>query len=501
MGVAESMSFSKSDTKLPVSKQSDYGSIQSMSTKPDFTTTNNPVDEILTAIGFGPFQVLAFLMAGLTFFAFACEAIAFSFIFIELSDQWHLNGVIFAITPAVTCLTNIIGEIIFGYLGDKYGRIWPYAASAIIIFVFLVASAFSPNYIIFVILRGITSIGIGGVIDLTHLTLIEFLPVSKRGNITILTGFVQAIGYCASAGLAWWLLPSYQNGWRYFTIATSVPSLVVFIIRLILFVESPRFLVSHQRVDKAWKVFKTMASMNGKDMNSIIEKEKFYKKLSHFSDIMVSKQKKFILSKLSTVFKPPYRRRTWLLMFIFSTQGITWHGSMLFFPTLLKNLGVNPYFCTLFGFAAMVPGIALISIIIEWPEFGRKNTIIIFSASSAVLFYLFAFLQNNITIPVFTVLIFFSSGPMLNLLLTYIAENYPTEIRAMAVSIMLISNGINGMWLPFVSGYLADMSTKYSWLSPTVWGSLYTIQFIATLFLNYETRGKNLQDTFNDIRN
>ena len=459
------------------------------------------VDNILTSIGFGPFQVIAFFLAGLTYFAFSCEVLTFTFISLEVSKKWNLDGLQFAILPAVTCVTNIIGGVLFGYLADRFGRVWPYAASMLLITVFVFASAVSANYEMLIVLRGISSIGVGGIISLLHPVLIEFLPVQYRGKVTILTGLIQGIGSCVAGGIAWWLVPRYGDyGWRLFIIATAVPSLIVFIFRLIFRVESPRYLMSHNKCEQAWKTLSLMARFNKKSLEAIISKDDF---LLHNNlhmqrvntNYIDTSQGYSLLQKFTLIFKNPYKVRTLCLLIIYNTQQMAYFGSTLFLPTLLTNLKVNPYFISFVGFTAQIPGILLMAIITEWPEFGRINTLRLFSFMSAIFFMLFAFVQTIVSIPVLTVLIYFSMVPMNTLLLTYISETYPTEIRTMATAFFTTSSSVSGTWLPFISGYLADISEQYTWLSPTVWGSVLLLQFGISFLLRKDTRGQTLHDS------
>lgn len=168
----------------------------------------------------------------------------------------------------------------------------------------------------------------------------------------------------------------------------------------------------------------------------------------------------------------------------------------LFLPTLLENLGVNPYSGVLIGFAAQVPGILLMAIIIEWPWFGQLNSFRIFMGVSAIFFFLFAFVQNEVTIPLFMIFLYFALCPTIPLVHTYSAELYPTEIRTLALSLINSSESVSTIWVPFCSGYLADLSRVYPWLSPTVWGVVVVFGALVSFGLSKETRGRHLQETF-----
>ena len=479
------------DQEHPTGTQ--YGTIQTDGLAATVSDSHKSryVDDILSDIGFGPFHVLVFSLVGLSYLAFAFEVLTFTFINLEISNLWNLTSLRFSILPATTCVTNLIGGPSFSYLSDQYGRVWPYALTATIAAVFILASAFSPNFIVLVVLRGLASIGVGGLIDLPFPTLVEFLPIKHRGSMSLLVGFVQAVGSCIGGGLAWWLVPSYSNGWRYFIIVTSVPMFLVALFRLLLYVESPRYLVSQSKLNRAWKTLSLIAHLNGKDINTLVEKASFYNKLDSKSTDTTHNAK---LHNFLCIFKPPYLRRTICFSVAYVILSLTYLGSVLFLPNLAKNLALPPYLAAFGGFAAQIPGTLLVAIIIEWPCFGRLNTLRIFSASSSLFYFLFAFIQHPVAVSVFIVILYFFMNPTMFLLLTYVSESYPTNIRAMAMAFITATYAVNGIWLPFVGGYMADLSVQYPWLSPAVWGSALAIQFFVTLFLNHETRNRNLQD-------
>ena len=415
-----------------------------------------------------------------------------SFIYLQISQQWNLTGLTFAILPASTTVANIFGGLACGVLTDSYGRVWPYAISVLLVAIFVLASAFSPSFTVMVILRFLGAIGVGGLLAVVYPMFVEFLPVRNRGQAGVLLMLIQTVGSCVTVGLAWWLFSSYpHNGWRYLVIATSLLSFFIFIYRVLFFFQSPRFLISKGRLDEAWKVISRMAKFNCKDLDNHISKEQFIQSL--LTDTTVF-QNRPLCSQFIRVFDRKHFLDTICLMFVYSDIKIAYLGITMFLPTLLQHLNVDPYFGALVGFAAQMPGILLVVIIIEWPWFGRLNTFRLFMCGSAIFFFLFAFIQNQLTIPIFTVFLYFFLCPTISLVHTYTSELYPTEIRTLVLALVNASESIATIWVPFGSGYLADLAKLYPWLSPTVWGVVIIAGILASFGLQTETRGRNLQD-------
>ena len=454
------------------------------------------IDRVLSSIGFGLFQVIAFVLTAMAYFAFSCEGMTFAFVSVEVTNKWNISNLVYASVPAATSIANIIGEVVVGVAADKYGRLWPYIISFFIVAIFVAASAFSPTFVVFGVLRNIASIGLGGTIVIKTPFLMEFLPSKYIGVVSTSIGFIEGLAKCAIAGLAWWLVPRYSSGWRYFILCSSVPSFII-AIALIFFLESPRYLITCNKPEKAWRVFSIIAKVNGKNINDIVTKDEFVKKVNDLLCQHVFKEgpiKNNTVRKFLAMFNKQFLRRTICFCFIISMVNCVSSSTTLFLPNYLKLLRLNPYYIILIGLVSELPGRALIPIIVEWPEFGRRNTLRIFFLLSVVCYLLFGFIQNEIATPVLIVFVYFSLVPTAGLITTFTSESYPTEMRITALSFLCLINKVNSIWFPFVAGYLTDISKEHVWISPTYSAAIMLIPFTAAMFINHETRGKPLQD-------
>ena len=453
-------------------------------------------DDVLNFVGFGPFQVIALLMAGVTYFAYGVDASIFMYIGDDVRAHWNISETLYAALPASTAVPNVAGAFLFSYLTDRFGRVWPYAVCMIWIGLFSMASAFANSFELLVVLRCCASLGLGAIAGLTFPTLIEFLPVQNRAKASMINSLIGIIGLCISCGLAWCLLPRYPGlGWRYYIIACGGPSVLVGIFRLILHVESPRYLIARGMMGRAWNVFKIIARFNGKDINTFSSKENFCRDFSLNESCEHTKKikNKFILLQLLEIFRKRYLRRTIPLSFMIMTQSLGYFTSQLFLIDFLKRIGGDPYFSILSLSVAQIPGYLLMSIIVEWPEVGRLNAFRFFSTLAMVFFILLACIQNTVSIPVLLILIYFSAAPNLALIYTYVSEAYPTTIRAISTSYFYVIQALSYMVGAFVSGYVEDL--PQTWLYPVVYAGVFLLQLVVGLVLNHKTYGRRLQDT------
>lgn len=460
------------------------------------------VDDILNYIGYGPLQIFAFLLSGLTALAFGMEMVVFGLLDIPIQKEWNLTSVQYAILPSITGAGNIIGGFFYSILCDHYGRVWPYVLIMLHIGVSGIASAFSPNFGILVALRFIVSMGITAASTVMFSTLVEVLPVRNRGKVMVAVLLLQSIGICIICGIAWWILPAFPRyGWRYILAISALPYFIPAVYRMIFSLQSPRFLIARGRYKEAKKVFMLMARINRK---KIIINDYSIKHtaaaINEDEDLSVNRggplRRKFrrsLVSDLLTIFKPPYLRTTLCMSVIFVTLTSSYFALSIFLPSVLKVFGLDPYFTSFAGYFGQLPGIVLMSIIVEWPGVGRLNSLRFFTLMAMGSFLIFAFVKNDAAVTVSIIFIYFSMVPMISLLYTYISEIYSTRIRAISIGYFVNLSATFSLIMPVFAGFLADVKPR--WIYPTTWAGVFLLQFVVSLFLNIETLNRGLSDS------
>lgn len=135
--------------------------------------------------------------------------------------------VAFALT--LTLMMRPIGAVIFGFFGDKFGRRVPLMVDIIFYSIMELATAFAPNFTIFLVLRALFGIGMGGEWGLGASLAMESLPTEARG---LFSGILQqgyAFGYLLAALVYWLVFPLF--GWRGLFVAGALPAFLVIYIR------------------------------------------------------------------------------------------------------------------------------------------------------------------------------------------------------------------------------------------------------------------------------
>jgi SHS family lactate transporter-like MFS transporter len=146
-----------------------------------------------------------------------------------LAAQFHVSKSRIVFTITMTLAMRPVGAIVFGLLADRYGRRRPLMANVIFFSVVELLCGFAPNYTVFLVLRTIYGIGMGGEWGVGASLAMEAAPGRWRG---ILSGILQsgyAIGYLLAAVSSRFIEPAW--GWRAMFWAGGVPALLALYIR------------------------------------------------------------------------------------------------------------------------------------------------------------------------------------------------------------------------------------------------------------------------------
>ena len=166
------------------------------------------------------------------FLGWSLDALDFfllTFVLVPISREFgrSIPEVAFAIT--LTLMARPLGAFLFGLLGDKFGRRIPLMIDIVFYSLMELLTAFAPNFSVFLVLRVLFGIGMGGEWGLGASLAMESLPTATRG---LFSGILQqgyAVGYLLAALVYWAVFPHF--GWRGLFIAGALPALLVIYIR------------------------------------------------------------------------------------------------------------------------------------------------------------------------------------------------------------------------------------------------------------------------------
>lgn len=135
-----------------------------------------------------------------------------------------------ALSITVTLAFRPVGAFLFGLLADRYGRRLPLMLDLVFYSVIEVLTGLAPNFSVFLLLRALFGIGMGGEWGVGASLAMEKVPVRLRG---VLSGFLQqgyALGYLLAAVAYFFFFERW--GWRPLFFLGGLPALLALYVRV-----------------------------------------------------------------------------------------------------------------------------------------------------------------------------------------------------------------------------------------------------------------------------
>src|SRR6516162_2914204 len=151
------------------------------------------------------------------------------FLYDTLAAHFQVSKGAIIATVGYTLAMRPLGALLFGLLADRYGRRLPLMANVIYFAVIEVLCGFATSYTMFLVLRILFGIGMGGEWGVGSSLAMESAPPRWRG---MLSGVLQSgysWGYLLAAIAARWILPHW--GWRAMFWVGGAPALLALYVR------------------------------------------------------------------------------------------------------------------------------------------------------------------------------------------------------------------------------------------------------------------------------
>src|SRR5712691_8075466 len=175
-----------------------------------------------------------------------------------LASTYDLSPTLLGVTVASALYGTILGAMLAGWPGERYGRRDSLRGMAILYLVSALGCAAAWNWPSLMVFRFVSGLGIGGSSVLGPMYIAEIAPAKLRGR---LVGFFQfnvvfgiLVAYFSNYVIS--LQHVGATEWRWELGITALPA-ALFFVMLFTIPRSPRWLVKKGRVDEARTVLRT----------------------------------------------------------------------------------------------------------------------------------------------------------------------------------------------------------------------------------------------------
>ena len=319
-------------------------------------------NDAISCIGFGLFHVIQTICVGIALSSDAIEVLVISLALPQLSHDLNSTDVQNAWLSSVIFMGMLLGDYGWGTLSDIIGRRSTMIMSLAINGVAGFLSALAPNYGLFVTLRFIGGIGIGGSLAIIITYMSEFIAAKWRGKYLGMLATFWTFGKILVGGIAYFILPlgckitinlgsMELHSWNVFLIIASIPALLGSVFFAVL-PESPLHLLRAHKNQKAIGVLHKMWRWNHLcckkkrpfPIKQVTLPAKTYliATPSRFKGLPIIrwfplKLQDFLWRPLP-LFQMKYLRRTLLQLIIAFLLSMAAYGLTLWYPTYINNL-------------------------------------------------------------------------------------------------------------------------------------------------------------------
>jgi putative MFS transporter len=343
---------------------------------------------------------------------------------------------------AATFVGMFIGTQWLAPLSDHFGRrtVFTYALVWYCVATFIMALQSSDVGLVF--WRFMAGIGIGVEFVTIDTYLSELVPRERRGKAFASVSLIGTTAYPITAFLAWALVPVSVfglDGWRWVAIIGASGAIVAWFLRLAL-PESPRWLAQHGHAEEAERITRMIESRVETQSGRTLPTPQ-----------TLDNEVEFNLGSFREIFRPPYLRRTIMLIVFQVLQVVGYYGFTSWVPTLLLAQGITVTKSLAYTviIAAANPIGALCAT--QFADRCERKWQLAFAALGIAVFGLI-FSQQTGALGIMFVgtLIAFSNTVLAYSLHAYQSELYPTRIRARAVGFTYSWSRISTVFVGFI---------------------------------------------------
>jgi len=388
-------------------------------------------------------------IAGLGWLFDAMDVGMLSFIIAALQVDWGLSVKEMGWIGSINSIGMAVGAFLFGIMADRVGRKNVFIITLLLFSIGSGISAFTTSLWMFLVLRFLIGMGLGGELPVASTLVSESVPNEKRGRVVVLLESFWAFGWLIAAVISYFIIPNFDNGWRIALLISVLPAIYALYLRLKL-PDSPKYLkVEQSKRLTAWESIKTVWSKENAKNTAML----------------------------------------WVLWFcvVFS-----YYGMFLWLPSVMVLKGfslIKSFEYVLIMTLAQLPGYALAAYLIE--KVGRKFVLVVFLIGTAISAYMFGTADSTALLMTSGILLSFFNLGAWGALYAYTPEQYKTNVRGTGAGMAASFGRIGGVLGPLLVPYLVAQDIAISGIF-TIFCIAVLIGAASVFFFGKETKNTDI---------
>jgi sugar porter (SP) family MFS transporter len=400
----------------------------------------------------------------------------------SLKTLYQLSPLGEGFTVASALVGTVIGSMLAGIPGDRYGRRDSLRMMAVLYVISALGCAFAWNWVALVTFRFVGGLAIGGSSVLGPMYIAEISPAKWRGRLVGLFQFNVVFGILL-AYLSNYVLGTIGFGtaeWRWKLGITAVPA-AFFFLMLFGIPRSPRWLVKKGRIDEAREVLRQIGEEN-------YEQE--------LTDIVESIDAEHVTS--DSLFTSKYRVPIFLAISIGMFNQLSGINAILYYlNAIFEHAGFSKVSGDLqavaIGATNLLFTMLAMSVI---DKVGRKKLLLVGSVGTALCLAGVAAIfltgrRENLLVWMLIGYIAFFAFSQGAVIWVYISEVFPNRVRAKGQSLGSFSHWIMNALISWTFPLMAASSGGYPFV---FFSAMMVLQFFVVLFFYPETKGISLEE-------
>jgi MFS transporter, putative metabolite:H+ symporter len=363
-----------------------------------------------------------FIIGGLGYMFDAWDVALNGFLTPLLGTEFGLSTGQRGLVATANLVGMAVGAVAWGTVADRVGRKRAFSITLLIFALFSVLGALSPSWEVFLILRFLAGVGLGGCIPVDYALVSEFSPRKQRGRVLAAMDGWWPVGTTLAGISATFLVPVPGN-WRWMLALMVLPAILLFWVRRGI-PESPLYLTRTGREAEARAVIDDLVERTG------VPHEPY--EIPAAAPVTRGRRgpaAAFEQLRLVWAFNPRITSVAWAL---FISVMLVYYAALSWMPSILRAQGMDEVaafagttIMNAVGILGVVTAVLLVEVV------GRKWVIAVSGPAAALALVVFALVLDVPSAAIAMIAVFgFLSLTVIPVMYAYVSELYPTPLRA-----------------------------------------------------------------------